>query len=410
MKRTWALLLCAAMLFSCLAGCGKKEEVVDHTVKIGLFEPMSGDQALYGNWERLGVEYARTVRQSAVVNGVPHTVELVEKDTRSRIDGSVYAARALAEEGVSIALGTYGSSECSVAAPALEEAGISVIGITCTDPTVTTGHANYYRVCYTDEYQAMLLADYAYEYGARVAYCLAQTDRDYDRAMCNAFIKEFQALGGSVITTVTTILYNTYSTSLNNFADYLYGAVTNKADVLFAPIPPRKGAQLIGECAASDVRFSVLGDVNWDTPAIAEAARETYMYVSCASIFPTDRNEETLAFTQGFQDWLNADERRIEANGGDDTVHSASALAYDAYMMAVAAIEAANSTEPAAVSAAVGGVSVHGVTGDLAFDSVGDVQRSDLYLKHADTFTGTFRFEKAQVARRAADTALTPTA
>ena len=91
-------------------------------------------------------------------------------------------------------------------------------------------------------------------------------------------------------------------------------------------------------------------------------------------------------------------------------MHSASALAYDAYMMAVAAIEAANSTEPAAVSAAVGGVSVHGVTGDLAFDSVGDVQRSDLYLKHADTFTGTFRFEKAQVARRAADTALTPTA
>ena len=36
----------------------------------------------------------------------------------------MYAARALAEEGVSIALGTYGSSECSVAAPALEEAGI----------------------------------------------------------------------------------------------------------------------------------------------------------------------------------------------------------------------------------------------------------------------------------------------
>ena len=64
----------------------------------------------------------------------------------------------------------------------------------------------------------------------------------------------------------------------------------------------------------------------------------------------------------------------------------------------------------AVLNDAVGGVSVHGVTGDLAFDSVGDVQRSDLYLKHADTFTGTFRFEKAQVARRAADTALTPTA
>lgn len=408
MKKKLALLLCFALLLPCLTAC-QEEEVVDHIVKVGLFEPLTGDNAQYGNWERLGAEYARTVRQDAFVDGLRYTVELVEEDTESRIDGSVYAARRLVDQGVSIALGTYGSSECSVAAPSLEEAGISAIGITCTDPTVTGSHANYYRVCYTNEYQAKLLADYAYEYGARVAYCLAQTDRAYDRAMCDMFIKEFKALGGTVITTVTTILYNTYSTSLNNFADYLYGAVTNKADVMFAPIPPRKGAQLIGECAASDVRFSLLGDVNWDVSTISEAAKDTYMYVSCASIFPTDRSDETLAFTQGFQDWLNADDRRIAANGGNDSVNPASALAYDAYMMAIEAIEAASSTDPEAVSAALSGVSWHGVTGDLSFDATGDALRSDIYLKHADTYTGTYRFEKAQAARHALENQTRPT-
>lgn len=405
MKKVLALLLCLALL-TLMGGCGRGE-VEDLYVKIGLFEPITGEDALYGNYERLGVEYARTVRPSAIINGQAHTVQLIVKDNQSSVVESVYVARELAEENVAVALGCYDSTCCNVAASNFEEADISVIGITCTDPNVTGNHPNYYRVCYLDQWQGKLLAQYAWEYGARNAYCLAQADRDYDKILCQAFIDEFKLLGGKVITSVTEVEYNIYTTNLNNFADYILGCTNSNADVLFAPIPVHKGVQLIQECAAANVKFSILGDDNWDTAEIGAAPLESYMYVSCATPFAVDRSEDCAAFVQGFQDWLKADPRRIEANGGTDEVNSASALAYDAYMVAVSAIELASSTDPAAVSEAMSGVSYDGITGHISFDAMGDVSKTELYMKNADTFYGNLRYEKTQLYRQTAQPVVT---
>lgn len=406
MKRKNALLLALLLTLSAFAGCGREEQV-DRFVTIGVFEPATGDDALYGNQELLGIKYARTVKQDAIINGEKYTVRLSVKDTKSKIYGSVYAARELTDEMVSIAIGTYGSSACNVAATEFAKAGISAIGVTCTDPNVTVGNGNFYRVCYIDDYQAKLLAQYAYESGARKVYCLAQKDRTYDREMCDAFIKEFKALGGTVITSVVEVEYNTYSTSLNDFADYINGAVNNKADMMFAPIPTKKGAQLVKECAAADVRFSILGDDGWDDDTVAEAGMGSYLYVSCATVFSEERDTASAEFAQGFRDWLHADPKRIEANGGTDTVSAASALGYDAYMAAVNAIEIANSTEPQAVSLAVPQVSVEGVTGHIVFDENGDLAKTDLFIRNANQVEGVFRFEKVQQLRW--DTAPTPT-
>ncbi len=395
MKRILAAVLCLCLVCPLLGACGKTVEEEKYA-KIGLFEPMTGDNSLPGNRERLGVEYARTVKPFLSVGGESYTVQLVEEDTKSSVEQTVYAARALAEQGVCIALGTYGSTECSVAAADLEAADISALGITCTDPTVTENHSNYYRICYLDAFEGKLLAQYAYGIGARKAYCLAQTDITYDRQMCQYFIDEFELLGGTVITSVTEVKYNTYSTSLNNFADYLYGATTNNADVMFSPIPLKKGVQLLQECAAADVKFNVLGDDNWDDPSIGEAVAGTYQAVSFATIFAASRNEACQEFVTGFQDWLHADPARVEANGGTDTVYPASALAYDAYMVAAAAIEAAGSTEAAAVSAAIGGVVYDGLTGAISFDENGDATRTELYIKAADNYTGEISYQQAQ--------------
>ena len=200
MKRFTALLLCLLLLLP-LNACGEEPEEI-HTVSIGLFEPLTGDDALFGNQERLGVEFARTIKRSVVLDGVEYDVILEEEDTLSAIDGAVYAARKLKDKGVSLAIGSYGSPACSVAASVFEEEDIPVIAVSCTDETVTKSHPNCFRVCMLDSLQGKLLAQYAFEYGAKVAYCLAQTDRTYDRTMCNYFLDEFKALGGTVVTTV----------------------------------------------------------------------------------------------------------------------------------------------------------------------------------------------------------------
>ena len=66
------------------------------------------------------------------------------------------------------------------------------LGITCTNPQVTEGNPVYFRICFLDPFQGTVLANFAYENGARKAYCLSKLGDDYlyyilYRKFCNIF-------------------------------------------------------------------------------------------------------------------------------------------------------------------------------------------------------------------------------
>ena len=62
------------------------------------------------------------------------------------------------------------------------------------------------------------------------------------------------------------------------------------------------------------------------------------------------------------------------------------------------ALKAAGSTDPAAVKAALPGVTYTGVTGDIAFDDIGDAIRDTAYIKVADTANNAWALETMQKA------------
>ena len=73
-----------------------------------------------------------------------------------------------------------------------------------------------------------------------------------------------------------------------------------------------------------------------------------------------------------------------------------SVLGYDAYNVALAALEAAGSVDPADVAAALPSVTYNGITGSIAFDENGDAKKDMAYIKKADGDAGAFVFEKTQ--------------
>ena len=85
-------------------------------VKIGVYEPASGDSGAGGKQEALGVQYANVVTPTVVIGGVEYKVELVPADNGSSTDKAPSAAQKLVSENVSVALGSYGSS-VSIAVP-----------------------------------------------------------------------------------------------------------------------------------------------------------------------------------------------------------------------------------------------------------------------------------------------------
>ena len=65
------------------------------TIRIGVFEPASGDNGAGGKQEVLGVEYANSIAPTVEIGGETYNVELVEVDNQSSTDKAVTAAQEL---------------------------------------------------------------------------------------------------------------------------------------------------------------------------------------------------------------------------------------------------------------------------------------------------------------------------
>ena len=96
-----------------LAGCSSSggsasgSSAGGKTIKIGVFEPASGDNGAGGKQEVLGVEYANSLAPTVEIGGETYNVELVEVDNQSSTDKAVTAAQELVSKKVSIVLGSY---------------------------------------------------------------------------------------------------------------------------------------------------------------------------------------------------------------------------------------------------------------------------------------------------------------
>ena len=387
MKKLLAIVLAAAALCLCLAGCGGTSAGGEKVVKIGIFEPASGANGAGGKQETLGIEYAQSVQPTVEINGETYKVELVEVDNQSADDKAVTAAADLVNKGVSVVLGSYGSSVSIAASPTFKEANIPAIGVTCTNAQVTQGNDHYFRICFLDPFQGSVLAKYAYDNGIRTAYTLAELGNAYDLGLASSFKEAFEKLGGTVIA-------DNFPTNQADFTSYITNAKQSGAEAIFAPTS-LSYAQLIVEAAATQkVGVPLYAGDTWDSNVILEAAKGKDVTINITTFYQEGGNKE---FDDGFKAWLNANPQKLTNNGGNDVVSAVSAMGYDAYFTALEAIKAANSTDSAKVMEALWNVSYKGVTGDIKFDSVnGDAERTVAYIKSANTETGAWDFVKEQ--------------
>ena len=133
MKKAIALLLALVMVFAlCACGGGDKgtADNGEKVVKIGVFEPASGDSGAGGKKEMLGMQYANQETPTVEIGGETYKVELVYSDNGSDSAKAVSAASKLVNEKVSIVLGSYGSSVSIAASDTFKQAGIPAIGVT----------------------------------------------------------------------------------------------------------------------------------------------------------------------------------------------------------------------------------------------------------------------------------------
>ena len=408
MKKFLAFALSCSLALTILAGCsstppssaapetGSPEasapaaESGDKVVRIGVFEPSTGDSGPGGKQEMLGMQYANTETPTVEVGGETYTVELVYADNGSTTDKAPTAASQLVSEGVALVLGSYGSGVSIAAGPTFGNAGLPAIGVTCTNPMVTAGNDYYFRICFLDPFQGTVLANFAMEkFQAKTAYLLGEAGNEYDQGLINFFEQAFTAAGGKVIK-------DAFPTNNSDFNSYLNKAKAEGADVIFTPVSIAYATQIISQAASLGIDIPFLGSDTLDDNMVLEAAKGTDVQLYVSTFYQEGGNPE---FDAGIKEYINTASGALEANGGNDTVAAVSAMGYDAYYVALEAIKAADSVDPAAIKAALWDVEHDGVSGHIAFDDEnGDAVRDTAYIKHS-TNDGAWELETQQTVQ-----------
>ena len=392
MKKIFALVLALAMTLALVACGGGDDGTADQSsgekvVKIGVFEPQTGDNGAGGKQEILGMQYANYVQPTVSIGGEEYQVKLEIVDNRTTAENGPSAAAELVNRGVSVVLGSYGSGVSMAGGAVFSEAGVPAIGVTCTNPQVTSDCDVYYRICFLDPFQGTVLANYAYkELGVTTAYTLAMLGSDYDQGLVYYFTEAFKALGGTVVA-------EDFPEGSANFVSYINNAKSAGAGVIFAPVSTNYAQLIIEAAAAQGYTGDLLGSDTWDNNMVVESSKGKDVGVKITTFYQEGGNPE---FDAGIKEWMNANPDALTNNGGNDMVSAVTAMGYDAYFTALQAIEKAGSTDPKAILEALPSVSYEGVSGLIEFDEIGDAKRDVAYIKAANTESGEWEFVKIQ--------------
>ncbi|MDD5934159.1 MAG: ABC transporter substrate-binding protein [Clostridiales bacterium] len=373
-KRILALVLSMVMIMGLLSGCGSKKTSGSDSkvIKIGVFEPQTGENGGGGYQEVLGIRYANECYPTVDINGETYKIELVEVDNKSDKTEAVSAAQSLISDKVKVVLGSYGSGVSIAAGEFFEEAKIPAIGCSCTNPQVTKGNDYYFRVCFLDPFQGTVMANYAFQEGAKTAAVITQLGDDYSSGLGSYFVEAFSKLAGEG----AVVSQEQFQTNQTDFKAILTNVKDANPEVIFAPSSIATAPLIIKQARELGITCPIMAGDTWENSTIIENAGEYAEGIALSTFFDDadPANAEAEKFVKGFKEYL-------KKNNQSEIIPAVSALGYDSYLVAVEAIKKANSVDPEKICEAIKSVKIDGVTGAISFDENGDANKDMAFIK-----------------------------
>ncbi|MGH7540543.1 MAG: ABC transporter substrate-binding protein [Gemmatimonadota bacterium] len=280
-------------------------------------------------------------------------VEIVFRDNENDLALGARMAQEVLDEGIVYMIGT--SSDAGVAqAQVVCAEGIPVSTGYSSAPAIVAdmGECGFQTV-YADNVGGAGIAEYARDQGYETAYLLASPEIPYTANLPLYFGEAFEQGGGKVVGEgefrIDAGDYSAQVTEISN--------LDPQPDVIFTSMFLPDTPVFLRQLRQAGVTTPVLGgDGNHDTALLDAGADVLDGFVFNTHGFP----EPGTPFGEFFE--------KYTSETGNEPTSIVEGVGYDDIYFLKAAIEKADSTEPAAIIAAMETVQIDGVTGTMKFD------------------------------------------
>ena len=382
-----SIALAMFMIASVLGGCTtfdnfKKtfvdKQVVgdDNIITIGIYEPSSGEFKERGEEEIRGIELANSIYSN--VNGIK--IRLVIVDNQSDVNSAKGAIQNLIKMKPSVILGSAGESNSMVASPYIEAAKIPTITPSAVNPLITENNKYYFRASITESQRGAGLAEYVYSVlGSRKIAAISMKNDSANTAMQRGFnskISELeQSLAGDSSSAISSIVYQkSVDVNFESYGKLVKSIKKSGADVVVVPFGAENSDKLFSEIEKDNLekKITFVGSSNWNGEDFTEMMKR---HPKIKVVFPSDSvfsggKTTTKSVTAETQRFIIEYAKKY---GNDSEPTSNAALGYDSYLLAINAINRANSKKPEDIRKALSELSdVRGATGVFTFDKDGN--------------------------------------
>nr|WP_087131430.1 branched-chain amino acid ABC transporter substrate-binding protein [Caballeronia pedi] len=362
MKRIFPIVFVA-----CYLTAGSSSANSQETVKIGVSAPLTGINASNGkdleNGVRLAIEEANGQHVKVAGREVHFELESVDDQSDPRI--GVQVAQKLVDEGVVAVVGYYNSGVALPAAPIFAKAGIPLIDPAATNPAITRlGGKNVFRIIATDAQNSGNAGKYAVTVTKAKRIAVMDDRTAFGQGAVDEFKKAVEAAGGQIVATEFT---NDKAVEFNAQLTNIKGA---NADLLFYGGGDNQAALITKRMKQLGMRTQFVGSGGIaDSIFIQVAGNAAEGAMAWEYGRPVESLPEGRAFAAKFK-------KRF---GNEPLTYSP--FAYDCAWVAINAMKQANSSKPETFMSALRTMQYKGITGQIAFDSNGDLKNptSTLY-------------------------------
>jgi len=221
-------------------------------VKIGVVLPMSGPIGGFGQYANKGLQFAYKLNHT-LKNG--DNVKLILLDNKSdKIEAANAATKLISRDKVTAIIGALTSTNTMALTKIAEDAKVPVVAPVATNPLVTKRRKFISRVCFNDNFQGAVAANFAInDLKLKRAVVVTDVKNDYSIGISSVFKRNYRKLGGKILKVVKINQGDT------DFKAMLSNIKTLNPELIFIPCYSAEVALLAKQAKQLGIKAKFLG-------------------------------------------------------------------------------------------------------------------------------------------------------